>query len=78
MNVCVGHWNSTSEGFVPETAADDEVEREVLAQRAKRSDDPCVGVHKAEEFERAYNTDEVGNYELDPAFYWIRFTKGEK
>lgn len=74
MNICIGNWESTAKGFSPETATDDDVEREALSQRFERPEDPCVGIHKLEEFEHAYNNDEVGDYSLDPAFYWIRFT----
>ena len=78
MNICIGHWESTTRGFVPETASDNELEREANAQRATRSGDLRLGVHSVEEFERAYNADEAGEYSLDPAFYWIRFTGGEE
>lgn len=78
MNICIGNWESTAEWFKPEVGSDDEIEREAEAQSKKRLDDLCVGVYSVEDFERAYNSDKDGYYTLDPAFYWIRFTKGQR
>ena len=71
--ICVGHWNSTHEGFDPEKCSDDEAKEEACRQAKERPLDPCLGVHELEHFQSKYNTDKTGDYELDPAFYWIRF-----
>ena len=81
IKICVGHWNSTPEKFDPQTASDEEAENEAIRQGNTRPDDPVVGSHTLEDFQRRYNTDDKGDFEIDPAFYWIRFVglnnKGE-
>lgn len=73
IKICIGHWNSTPKNFDPQAASDKDAKREAIRQEKIRPNDPVVGFNTLEDFQSRYNADIKGDFELDPAFYWIRF-----